>query len=81
MAVDIIVFGVINLPLSNNLDFQSVFFIGFSMLSTPTEKFFCIAGNIRKYEMKCSQVNGMILGVVMCRARRSFGSLSTWDIL
>lgn len=39
IAVDIIVFVVGNLSVSSNLDFQSVFVIGFSMLSTPSEKF------------------------------------------
>lgn len=38
MAVDGIVFVARNLSVSDNLDFQSVFVIGFSMLSTPNEK-------------------------------------------
>lgn len=38
MAVDRIIFVVRNLSVANNLDFQSVFVNGFSMLSTPNEK-------------------------------------------
>lgn len=47
MVVDRIVFVVRNLSVSNDLGFENVFVIGFSVLSTPSE-------NLCVYQAACT---------------------------